>query len=742
MKKRASRQRMIFCISVALLMSLLTGLLPYFKAAAASAPVDIHEAIRQTAYSYYMRGAYIQYNSMKGNPSFFSPEEATSQRTGYVVCSAFVKNVYYDLLGVVIPQSTGSLLDYSERNVGNPEVVMFGKHGNGKNLMQVYDRKTGNMIEYENMTLDQLLPYLEVGDVMTTSSHALLVYELVRNDRGEVVDARVLESAHGKGGKHVRTKISGKLRLPGGISFGSFNHYFYLNETDNTKTREGRAEGSIQLGTLKKSGNWKNLEEGNKARYSVLRFLTEDKGKPVLTYHDTKYAKTDFDGTVISFPEKTVDRVKYPHLFIEKTADVFAGSSVCPGDVLTYRIRISNESDADYTDELTVYEDIPQLVEYLGYESARPVSFKWNELKGRADWNIGRLSAGEEAVIEYSVVVKEGTEGQTIESAGTVENIPSAVVRNPVQRRLPEDFAGKAAERFDALKDTWQGKKLINEVYRSVTGVNFGLDAFTLSSLIHDSNPASVSAYTIAADPENAFSGAVLNGYWGALSEKSYEYRGERVVSFSPKAWRAYTDPERRADTVYEEHFRTGDVLIYLNHDDVTCEYDKNTDVLTKSAVTGENGEYAYLYLEGRGFVGVNYGADGVAGTADDRNEFSPRYYAENGYSVYSDLDETDETVLRFSNYQTLFGKDCYVILRPSLVVDLNDVNRAGSAPETVFYQPVETPVLERSPLLLPFLSTIRLVELVYVGALALAAVLTILIVLLVVRRIARGKRR
>ena len=42
-------------------------------------------------------------------------------------------------------------------------------------------------------------------------------------------------------------------------------------------------------------------------------------------------------------------------------------------------------------------------------------------------------------------------------------------------------------------------------------------------------------------------------------------------------------------------------------------------------------------------------------------------YYVKNDLQVYSDINETDKGVLEFANYQTLFGKDYYVILRPSL---------------------------------------------------------------------------
>ena len=51
---------------------------------------NVLSALKEVAYSYYLRGKYIQYNSNK--KGFFSPEEATSQNIRHIVCSQFVFN--------------------------------------------------------------------------------------------------------------------------------------------------------------------------------------------------------------------------------------------------------------------------------------------------------------------------------------------------------------------------------------------------------------------------------------------------------------------------------------------------------------------------------------------------------------------------------------------------------------------------------------------------------------------------
>ena len=62
---------------------------------------DVHKALQEVAYNYYMRGKDIQYNSHKVH--YFSPEEATSQNVNYLVCSGFTRNVYRELLNITIP---------------------------------------------------------------------------------------------------------------------------------------------------------------------------------------------------------------------------------------------------------------------------------------------------------------------------------------------------------------------------------------------------------------------------------------------------------------------------------------------------------------------------------------------------------------------------------------------------------------------------------------------------------------
>ena len=84
---------------------------------------NVLSALKEVAYSYYMRGKYIQYNSYK--KGLFSPEEATSQSIRHIVCSQFAFNIYKEVLDIEIPYSTNSHIKYSQKYKGKPEVIAY-----------------------------------------------------------------------------------------------------------------------------------------------------------------------------------------------------------------------------------------------------------------------------------------------------------------------------------------------------------------------------------------------------------------------------------------------------------------------------------------------------------------------------------------------------------------------------------------------------------------------------------------
>ena len=71
----------------------------------------------------------------------------------------------------------------------------------------------------------------------------------------------------------------------------------------------------------------------------------------------------------------------------------------------------------------------------------------------------------------------------------------------------------------------------------------------------------------------------------------------------------------------------------------------------------------------------MNLGDDGIANTKDDRNEFNFKYYTDNKLELYPKSVNSSDEKLEIVNLQTLFGKDYYVILRPSLCFNFKENN-------------------------------------------------------------------
>lgn len=632
---------------------------------------EAERALRSVLYSYYMRGRTVQYNSMKR--AVFPPEEATGQNTNYMVCSALTQNLYKELLGINIPYNTRRLLEYSGKHIGRPEVIAYGKTDTRGNLvMQLRDsRDKDRYVTVTNPRLQDVLPLLRCGDIMTYSGHTVAVYELLCDDTGKVVDAYVMQSVHGNKSFHVNSKIPKEIKAGKNITFGSGNHFLYHNSRVRTIDGVSAEEGSFSIVLLSGEKGWGKIDKGaGREEYSVLRFLQNNSaGEMVLNYHGADYKDKNHDNEKIALPDSVKDRMKFDRLYIEKTADAHADDVVEAGDVLTYTVTVKNNSAKKYDHDIKVREILSDHVLFERSDTKdHTVGFVKSADGKTLEWNLGRLAAGETVKVSYSVVVKDNCGGNVIESRGRVEHIPSAVVRNVIGNNLNKQQELALKSSFAELRTRFSGKALINEMYKKATGADLQLETFTVTDLVLNTDPPSKSYSSLALNKEHRLYGMVLNKYWSALSERKYSYNKKNdITAYDLKAWGNYFSPDRRADTIYSENFKTGDILIYKNSNDVI--YKINNGNITKTNVTYENGEYAYIFIEGQGFTGVNYGADGIPGTKDDRNAFDAAYYRDNGLTLYSDPEETDEKVLDFLNYQTLFGKDCYVILRPSLVL-------------------------------------------------------------------------
>ena len=778
----------------------------------------LKRAIQEVAYSYFMRGSDLQYNSAKIGPSdktLFSPEEATSQNTNYLVCSAFTKAVYSELLGVTIPEWTESLISYGKNYKARPEVIAYGyrdknfedkNNDNNDDVLSIskaklnanrkeFNSNIGDVLMWFNdgrkktnpNLLNDIIPYLKVGDVITFTGHTMMIYDLIYDNNNNVIDAITIEVTHGNSNRYIKTR-----------SFSSGNYRLHYNQCINTIPFEMiygcdytniMYEGCVHFARLSASSSWKTVSsndpKSNLVEYSILRFLSVDpEGNILLNYNDTISDKTtNYKNKKIDLSDKDNDRMKFSKLYIEKTVDVHADDIVEEKDELTYKIVIKNNSENAYTDDINIMENISEYVTYKnGSLKANDISVKPtniskndNEEITSISYNIGKLGAKQEVIIKYSVTVNEKTRGETIESTGMVEHISSSTVKNKIGSNLK--LTKEQEEQFNninlteiKIKDENEneiqatGQELINEIYKKVLGIDLHFDEFDITNLIINKSKAASNGKKdlisgVSLNKENIFYGSILNKYWGTTLYDTIVNNGnDEPVStngyaFHLKRWRENSNENRRADTIYSENFKTGDILVYIN---------------TKDQSVNENGKYAYIYIEGKGFIGINNGNNysyeynspdptdgnkkigytveyykdnvlvvgdtenvvqyvessasdelelntslinnnskyqgyeidhveqselgreenkktfinnntvikvyyktksGTIPTSIERNTFDSTYYTQNNISVYSTVSEAQYGIEEYGNYQTLFGKDYYVILRPSLMI-------------------------------------------------------------------------
>ena len=160
--------------------------------------------------------------------------------------------------------------------------MLFSKYENG-NVRAELNFPNAKETKY-NPSIKEIIPHLQIGDILTSynpGGHTFMIYDLIKDKTGEVIEAIFMESAYGKGENYVNSKVcNGNSKH----AFYTTNHYLFYNHFNNSAIDEGLDEGSLGLQKLSEYDDWKTLNKNK--YYSVLRFVQEDKdGNAVLYYN-------------------------------------------------------------------------------------------------------------------------------------------------------------------------------------------------------------------------------------------------------------------------------------------------------------------------------------------------------------------------------------------------------------------------------------------------------------------------
>ena len=354
-----------------------------------------------------MRGKNIQYNGAKSY--IFSPEEATEQNINNLGCTPFTVAVYLELLNVSTPNHPNHFFQYVTDNWGSPEIFAYFHSNEETNefVMEYYSPTgTDKYKTIKNPTFkEDIVPKLQIGDIMVTEDHGALIYDLVKDNNGKVIDAIIIQSTMGIGRSYVNSKLYA-------ISSGKFTtviNKLFLNSKLNTDIEEGLNEGSIGIKYLSKYYEWAHIDDPSKrwGKYLIFRILNEDKlGNSILNYKNiySYYPNNFTDNDIIELSNKNKDRSKFKRLFIEKTADK---KIVEKGNNLTYKIIIKNRGKEDYNEDLIVREKLSEFVTYNSHNVNKDI-INFKEENRTLIWNIGKLKKGDQFIIKYTVNITSG----------------------------------------------------------------------------------------------------------------------------------------------------------------------------------------------------------------------------------------------------------------------------------------------------------------------------------------------
>lgn len=605
--------------------------------------------VQELMKSYYIREQNTQYNYAKVKYGNQTPEEATSQDILYTVCAAYNYDVYTVAFGVNysydgFPRYNYEVMEEAQKYYSNQNNAFDGKY-------LIYYEKKASSIKYvfnDSDNISDFASIIQPGDVFVYTGHVMMAYDKVQKADG-TWDVLMLQSS---GRSSIRTRINGTSKL-------------YYNKKPITEDKQNGVldvnfEGNINYFWLSSSSKF--VKSGKLScgttECAVIRPYYNDNGKAVFNY------KINPDNY-----EKSLLRLQYPGMIIEKTVDKGDNNSVYPNDELTYTIKITNKSTAEYKNinygNFSIVEHIGDYVSYIGSTS------NGNFSDGDITWNISGLNAGNSIELKYTVRVKNNIDeqiaatGYFYNGSDSNVNISTGLVKNKIIPRVTsknQEYSSCYNAGINAQKS---GLELISYIYNCARENDFSFSEFAFENVFNKKetipSKATSNAITLKdSDDEvvNTFQKMILNNYWSGLVKLEGD-DGDDSKYVLPR----WSGSDTRNRTINPSDFKDGDILIY------SVDY---SETISNLIHTEESGIYAFIYINGK-FIGNNY-----SGTERERNTFDYEYYNNHSLDIYTHLyaevdsisaNEYDD-ILEYVNYQTLFDKDYYVILRPELAIE------------------------------------------------------------------------
>lgn len=613
---------------------------------------NARKIIKETMRAYYIRGPHLQYNYSKAVYGGVSPEEATSQDIQYNVCAAYTYGVYNEAFGSRYLEDVETFPRYNY-DISNVARAYYDAENPRDGTYLIWYANTTDNINYiynDAYNFSDFVNLIHPGDLFVFSGHALIAYDVATNPNTNKKDVLILNSTgHSKNASRI----------------GSETSYLYYDELGRVanNTLEIASEGAVK---------WRWLSD-------ITQFVDSKTGKMSCTKEECAVVRVFYKGAndeaIFNY---SIDPVKYKNslfrtiyrgIYVEKTVNINDNNSVYLGDELTYTIKITNMSSStsatSYNNKFYIEETIGDMVEYLS--STQNGTYADNHIT----WAIDNLDAGKSISLKYTVRIKNDITNinKMIAAIGKVysdNNDIGYITTGTVSNKI----VGKSFNTTETYQNCYtanaskKGLEMINSVYQCATGIDFNFTNFNFDAIFtkKENKTSKATNNTLLFNsninfPNDVFAKMILNHYYAGLVQ--YKINGETLLHL-PR-W-SLLDSYPRAKTINAMDFQDGDVLIY--YVDTSKTYD---NTISNNKYTDESGIYAYIYINGK-FQGKN-------GTgATQRNDFTYDYYGDEiNQKLYIKYKNDDVLVTEddyeFFNYQSLFDKDYYIILRPSLLI-------------------------------------------------------------------------
>ena len=111
--------------------------------------------------------------------------------------------------------------------------------------MYIYN-ETNNYKTVLNPDFQTVLSLLEIGDILVEPDHFVIIYDIIKDNNGNKIDAVIIHSMSGGGNTYIRTKVPRYQTFnPKGDEYSKEYYTIFLTGKLNSRFEEGVEEATI-----------------------------------------------------------------------------------------------------------------------------------------------------------------------------------------------------------------------------------------------------------------------------------------------------------------------------------------------------------------------------------------------------------------------------------------------------------------------------------------------------------------